>query len=189
MSQGPIRIACFGDSLTEGYGLAPNDALPSLLQKKLRDDGIEAVCLNFGVSGETSTDGLDRVEAVLAAKPHGVILEFGANDCFVGDPISTIQNSLSTLIETFTNQRIPTLLVGISSILQSDQDYKDLFDPIFPELAAHHNLLFLPDILACYHGNVSLTLLDGMHPNEQGVQAIANDLYPLLHTLIAQIKS
>lgn len=181
----PVRIACFGDSLTEGYGLEPEEALPSVLQEMLRDDGFESQCLNFGVSGDTSTDGLQRLNAVLEARPDIVVLEFGANDCFVGDSVATVNANLSAIITACQSHNIQTLLVGITAKLAANQSYAAEFDPLFKTLAAQHNIPLFPDILACYFSDPLLKLLDDLHPNAQGVRAMARELLPYVTPLIS----
>ncbi|QGY40927.1 arylesterase [Pseudodesulfovibrio cashew] len=187
MSSQPVRIACFGDSLTEGYGLHPDEALPVVLERLLRDDGIRVTCLNFGVSGDTAEDGLERLDSVLMAEPHCAVLEFGANDCFVGDPVPVVKANLTALISAFKQRDIPLLLVGITALTVMDDEYKAGFDPIFAELAEEHGVPLFPDILSCYFGDNALTLMDGMHPNEQGVEAIARELYPMVEKLVRSL--
>ena len=180
---GTIRIACFGDSLTEGYGLAREEALPAVLQRELHERGVDARCLNFGVSGDTSEDGLERLNAVLDAAPDRVVLAFGANDCFLDEPTEEVAARLSTLIEAFLSRNIPVLLVGVNAGLNPDQAYRARFEGIFPILAKRYGLALFPDLLAPYQGDPSLTLLDGMHPNEAGVGAMARALLPLAEEL------
>jgi acyl-CoA thioesterase-1 len=175
---GPVRIACFGDSLTEGYGLAPDEALPAVLERGLRDRGVDARCLNFGVSGDTSEDGLERLGAVLDAGPDRVILAFGANDCFLDEPVDAVAQRLSALIETFLGRDIPVLLAGVNAGLNPDGSYRASFEGIFPDLAGRYGLALFPDLLAPYQGDPSLTLLDGLHPNEAGVEAMGRALLP-----------
>lgn len=179
----PVRIACFGDSLTEGYGLAPDEALPVVLERLLAEQGIAARCLNFGVSGDTSGDGLARLDAVLDADPDAVIVEFGANDCFVGESVEDVTANLSTIIQPFKARDIPLLMVGISALTNLDDGYKARFDPLFATLAKQYAVPLFPDILSCYFGDMSLTLMDGMHPNAQGVEAIAQGLLPQVTAL------
>lgn len=188
MEEEAVRIACFGDSLTEGYGLAPDEALPVVLERILRDEGVAATCLNFGVSGETAEDGLRRIDDVLAAKPDGVILAFGANDCFMGDPVDFIRANLAAIIEAFQNRGIPLLLVGITALTVMDDAYKAAFDPIFESLAKQYAIPLFPDILSCYFGNSMYTLMDGMHPNELGVEAIARGLLPQVRDLVRAVS-
>lgn len=181
---GPVRIACFGDSLTEGYGLSPDEALPPVLERLLAERGYLTECLNFGVSGDTSGDGLRRIGHVLDSRPDCVILEFGANDCFVGDDITHIQANFDTLISELKNRDMPILLVGIAALPELGADYKATFDPLFKKLASKHDLPLYPDILASYYDNPALKLMDDTHPNSQGVEAIARDLLPHVVELI-----
>jgi acyl-CoA thioesterase-1 len=184
----PIRIACFGDSLTEGYGLRPDEALPAILEQMLREDKIRATFLNHGVSGDTSGDGLARIDAVTRAKPDAVIVEFGANDFFVGEPIKNIKRNLTTIIETLLDKNIPILLVGITAIPDFGPEYKTEFDLLFKELADKYSLSLFPDILSCYLGDPMMMLMDKMHPNEHGVVAIAQGLLPQVKELAAAAK-
>lgn len=184
MTDGPIRIACFGDSLTEGYGLAPDEALPVVLETMLRSEGVHAKCLNHGISGDTSEDGLERLNDVLDAAPNAVLVEFGANDFYTSEPIATVRANLSAIIETLLRKRLPILLIGISVPDGFDDEYKAEFDPLFKELADKYELPLFPDILSCYFGNNDMTLLDGMHPNALGVRAIAKGLLPQTQALI-----
>jgi len=184
MADRAVRIACFGDSLTEGYGLARDEALPVVLERHLRDEGIQAECLNFGVSGDTFEDGLERIVRVVAAKADAVILEFGANDCFTGDPVPVIKANASAVIEQLQARELPILLVGITARPEIGAFNKDEFDPIFEKLAATYGLPLFPDILSCYYPDPSLTLLDGLHPNAQGVEAMVRCLLPQVLELI-----
>lgn len=183
-----VRIACYGDSLTEGYGLDPDEALPAVLERDLRDRGIEARCLNFGISGDTTEDGLGRLNAVLDADPDGVVLAFGANDCFLDEPVDKVAARLSKLIATFRKRNVPVLLVGINAGLNPDGEYRARFEAVFPDLAERYGLALFPDILAPYQGNPSLTLLDGLHPNAAGVEAIGRALLPQVEDLARGLR-
>ena len=189
MEPRPVRIACFGDSLTEGYGLAPDEALPVALERRLRDEGIHADCLNFGVSGDTFDDGLLRINAVLQAEPDAVILEFGANDSFMADPTERIEATADTIVQTLRQKGLPVLLIGITALPDMGAEYKRAFDPIFPRLAEKYNQPLFPDILSSYFGDTSLSLLDGIHPNAQGVEAVVHDLLPLVRELIKTVQT
>jgi len=184
MKDRPVRIACFGDSLTEGYGIDPDDALPMVMERMLREEGYAARCLNHGISGETAEDGRRRLNSVLGDSPDAMVLEFGANDCFVSDPVNEINNNLSAIIEAFQARSTPILLVGISALTNFDGAYQESFNPIFRQLANKYALPLFPDILAPYFGKTELMLLDQMHPNEQGVAAIARGLLPQMIELV-----
>jgi acyl-CoA thioesterase-1 len=184
----PVRIAFFGDSLTEGYGLHPDQALPAVLERRLDENGVRARCLNFGVSGDTAADGLARIDAVLDARPDAAVVAFGANDCFLGEPAPLVRATLSRIIETLLGHSIPVLLVGITAVLAADDKYKDAFDPIFASLAEEYGLDLFPDILASYFGAPELTLLDGLHPSAAGVEAIGRDLLPQVRQLVLSAR-
>ncbi|MUM76985.1 arylesterase [Pseudodesulfovibrio sp. F-1] len=178
-----VRIACFGDSLTEGYGLHPEQALPAVLERLLCERGASVRCLNFGVSGDTASDGLARIRQVLDAKPDVAVLAFGANDCFMGEPVETVRSTLARIIETFLRHSVTVLLVGISATLAPDDAYRNDFDAIFASLAHQFGLDLFPDILAPYFGDPELTLLDGLHPSASGVEAMARALLPQVERL------
>lgn len=179
------RLAVFGDSLTEGYGLRKRDALPAVLEALLRESGTDVEALNFGVSGETAHDGLRRVDTVLAAEPDAVIIEFGANDFFIGDPVSQVRDTIASLIQAFVDKNIPVLLVGIKTTSDIPQSYRHEFDPIFQELATSFDVPLYPDILRPYFGKPMLTLMDGLHPNEEGVRSMASALLPQVKALLS----
>lgn len=154
----------------------------------LTDDGIEARCLNFGVSGDTSADGLARLDAVIDAHPDAAILEFGANDCFMDEPVADVTANLTTIIKTLQERNVPILLVGITALLNPDENYRSRFDALFAVLAEKYGLERFPDILAPYFGNNDLTLMDGMHPNAQGVEAIARAMLPQVADLARKVR-
>jgi acyl-CoA thioesterase-1 len=184
----PVRIACFGDSLTEGYGLQRDESLPAVLERMLDETGVPARCLNFGVSGDTAGDGLARIGTVLAATPDAAVVEFGANDCFLGEPVATVRANLAAIIEALLGQSIPVMLVGITAALNPEEGYKDAFDPLFESLAHHYSLPLFPDILSCYFGDSELMLMDGLHPSAPGVEAIARALLPQVAALARQAR-
>lgn len=184
-----MRIACFGDSLTEGYGVSSNASLPAVLQAMLADSGITARCLNFGVSGDTTFDGLRRLSTVLSTAPDGVILEFGANDAFMLNAPQAVRDNLDRLIEPFAARGVPVLLAGISALPELGRAYKNAFDPLFAEAADRFGLDLFPDIMAPYFKQPGLTLVDGLHPNEQGIKAIARAMLPQVRRLIGQAEN
>lgn len=183
-----IRLAFLGDSLFEGYALAPDEALPVVMQRQLRIDGYEVEALNFGVSGETAREGLLRLDHVIAADPHAVLLEFGANDFYMQEPPADVEGNLASILEILTKRNIPVLLVGIRALLGVvDRAYKDAFDPMYERLSKRFGVPLYPDILAPYYGNHLLSLMDGIHPNEQGVEAMACDMLPSVKALLEKL--
>lgn len=182
------QLAVFGDSLTEGYGLAREEALPSVMESLLRNERVPVQALNFGVSGDTSYDGLRRLNWVLNAEPDAVVIEFGANDFFTGEPVALVKKNIITLVRTFKDLGVPVLLVGIKTISDIPPEYRREFDPIYNEVSKALDIPLFPDILQPYFGNPSLTLMDGLHPNVEGVRAMAKALLPLVRKLLGNIE-
>ncbi|WP_147821189.1 GDSL-type esterase/lipase family protein [Salidesulfovibrio onnuriiensis] len=182
------KLAFFGDSLTEGYGLQKIHALPAVLEAMLSSEGIKVHALNFGVSGDTSHDGLLRLNHVLNAEPDAAVIEFGANDCFIGEPVELVRKNIATLVQAFMGKNIPVLLVGFACHSDIPAEYRQMFDPIFRELAESLGVPLFPNIIRPYLGNPMLKLMDGLHPNEDGVRAMAEALLPQVRELVESIR-
>ena len=192
-----VRLAALGDSLFAGFGLRPEEALPQVLEDLLRAGGLDVEVLNFGISGETAGDGLERLHRVLAAKPDGLLVEFGTNDFFLGLPPEEIESALEAILGRAEQAGLPCLLVGVRSLPVADPDYCQAFDLIHPRLAERHGVPLLPDILACFMAEKGaekgaeddLTLMDGLHPNAAGARKAAEALLPLALELAAKIET
>jgi acyl-CoA thioesterase-1 len=172
---GSFCIACFGDSLTEGFGLRASQALPSVLETLLRERGLDVRCHNFGVSGDTAGEGHQRLKKVLQAKPDLCIVAFGANDFF-----------LAASLEGLAACKIPALLAGVRCLAEFGEEYKREFDMIFPHLADRFGVALLPDLLALYLRDPMKVLIDQLHPNELGVRSMAEALVPLVEAELAK---
>jgi acyl-CoA thioesterase-1 len=166
-------IACFGDSLTAGYGLEPGQSFPDLLQRDLDAKGYRYRVENMGVSGETTQDGLARLSMVLAQKPALVILEFGANDGLRGQPAAHIQANLGQMIEAFQKAGSRVLLAGITLPPNYGMEYLRRFDAMYPALAAKYKVPLIPFLLVNVAGNNDLMQRDGLHPNAAGERTVA----------------
>jgi acyl-CoA thioesterase-1 len=178
LSAEPVRILAFGDSLTAGYGLAEQDALPTRLAEALNKMGRPVVMINGGVSGDTSADGVSRLDWSLADKPQIMILALGANDMLRGlDPKVTRAN-LDAIIRKAQAAGVEVVLAGMLSPPNLGTDYKAAFDAIYPELAKAHNLLFMPFLLQDVAQDSALNQADGIHPNGNGVAIIVRNLLP-----------
>src|SRR5579871_6019662 len=125
-------IACFGDSLTAGFGVDPGHSYPDLLQQELDRRGYHYHVVNLGESGDTTQDGLDRMSLVMADKPRITIVEFGANDGLRGQPVSNMENNLSQMIDTFQKAGIRVVLAGITLPPNYGPDYIRHFDAVYP---------------------------------------------------------
>lgn len=185
----PVTIVALGDSLTAGYQLPPADAFPVKLQAALRAKGIAVTVENAGVSGDTSSGGLERLDWAVGDGVDAVILELGANDALRGiDPAITRRN-LEAIIAKLKERNIPILLTGMIAPPNMGSTYGAAFNPIFPELAAKHGLIFDPFFLEGVAADRDLNLADGMHPNGRGVDVIVRRILPKVEELIAQVRS
>lgn len=182
----PLHIVAFGDSLSAGYGLRPKDAFPAQLQKQLKAAGHNVVVSNGAVSGDTTADGLQRLDWAVPDDTDAVILELGGNDALRGiDPKQTRAN-LEKIIAALKKRNIPVLLAGMMSPANWGDHYSDEFDAIFPELAKEHGLVFYPFFLEGVVFDPKLNLDDGMHPTGKGVAEIVKRIMPKVVELIGR---
>jgi len=184
----PIRILAFGTSLTQGYGLPPGTEFTIVLEKRLNQAGIAASVVNAGVSGDTSSDGLSRLDWSLADHPNAVILEMGSNDALRGiDPALTEKN-LSAMLGKLKAAHIPVLLLGMKAPRNWGADYARSFDSMYPKLAAQFGVLLYPFVLDGVALNPKLNQADGMHPNPTGVKIIVDRMFPYVQKLVSEAK-
>jgi acyl-CoA thioesterase-1 len=184
-----VRIVALGDSLTAGYQLPPGDAFPVKLQTALRARGHQVAVENAGVSGDTSTGGLERLDWAIGDGVDAVILELGANDALRGiDPAITRRN-LDEIIARLKARGIPVLLAGMLAPPNMGSAYGTAFNGVFPELAAKHGVLFHPFFLDGVAAVPGLNLGDGMHPNAKGVDVVVQGIMPKVEELIAQVRA
>ena len=185
----PLRIVALGDSLTAGLGLGAADAFPAKLERALRAKGYDVTIENAGVSGDTATGGLGRVDWSVPDGTDAVILELGANDALRAvDPKAT-RAALEKIIARLKERRIAVLLAGMLAPRNLGADYAKTFDPIYPELAATHGLVLYPFFLDGVTGDAALNQGDGLHPTAAGVDAIVSRILPKAEELIARVKA
>jgi acyl-CoA thioesterase I len=177
-------ILDFGDSLTAGYGLAPEQAFPARLEAALRREGIEARVVNGGVSGDTTAGGLARLEWALSDKPDLVILALGANDALRGIDPATVRGNLDKMIRKVEAVRAKVLLIGMLAPPNWGEEYKTAFDRVFPELAKIHDVPLYPFFLEGVAMKPEFNQPDGLHPNERGVAVLVERLAPIVARLI-----
>ena len=174
----PIRILAYGDSLTAGYGLTEQDTLPTRLAEALNKMGRPVTMINGGVSGDTTADGVTRLDWALADKPQIMILALGGNDMLRGlDPKITRAN-LDAIIQKTKAAGVEIVLAGMLAPPNLGTEYRAAFDAIYPELAKAHNLLFMPFLLQDVAQDSDLNQADGIHPNGNGVAIIVRNLLP-----------
>jgi acyl-CoA thioesterase-1 len=184
---GRPRIVCLGDSLTEGFGLATEQAWPDLLQKTLRSEGWpRAEVVNVGVSGSTSASAVSRLQWQLRSKPDIVILALGANDGLRGVAPAETKKNLATTIDLAQSNGITVLLAGMKMPPNYGGEYTREFEAIFTSLAAEKNVPLIPFLLEGVAADPDLNLPDGIHPNADGYAVIAKLVAQYLRPLLGK---
>lgn len=187
-STNPITVIAFGDSLTAGYGGPLEDSYPSLLEKELTLINKNIKIINMGVSGETTTAGLDRVDFVISQKPSIVLLGLGANDMLRASSPKIAKENLKTIIERFQKEGITIVLLGMKSTASNGKQYRDEFDAIYPSLAKSYNLTLVPFFLEGVVLNPALNNNDGIHPNKAGYEKIVKEnILPILLPILEDV--
>lgn len=174
----PVKLLAFGDSLTAGYGLSEADGFTAQLAAALEKMGRQVQVINGGVSGDTTSGGLARLDWALADQPQVILLELGGNDMLRGLPPQTTQDNLEQMIAKAQQAGVTILLVGMRAAPNLGTDYQSAFDALYPALAKQHGLLFYPFMLDGVAANPDLLQSDGIHPNPKGVAAIISRMMP-----------
>ena len=171
------KVLLFGDSLMSGFGLPEDDHLSVVLEKSLKFDGYEIQIFNGSISGDTSLDGLDRIEDELSDASYDlIIIGLGANDMLRRiNPDQTKQN-LEDIINIIMSNNIEIILAGMVASPTNGLSYKKKFDKIYPDLSKKFELELIPFLLKGVALNPSLNQADGIHPNEKGVLIISETL-------------
>jgi len=185
----PIQIVALGDSLTAGYGLPDKDGFVPRLQAALAAKGVAATVANAGVSGDTSSDGLARLDWSVPEGTQAVILELGANDMLRGIKPEVTRGALDKILQRLTARHIAVMLCGMRAAPNLGADYGQAFERIYPELAAKYGTLLYPFFLDGAAGDLKLTQQDGMHPNATGVGVIVERILPKILLLIDQVRT
>ncbi|GAB6193009.1 arylesterase [Desulfocastanea catecholica] len=171
-------IVAVGDSLTAGLGLDENESYPALLEEKLQAAGYRYRVVNGGVSGETSSGTLSRMEWILTLEPDIVILETGANDGLRGVDPQVAEKNLRQMLQILQEKEVVVVLAGMKMVWNMGPDYVAEFNRIYPKLAEDFDVVFLPFFLEGVAMQSQLNLGDGIHPNSQGHKKIAENIYP-----------
>jgi len=180
----PITILALGDSLTAGYGLEPQDAFPVKLEAALRAKGYDVTVINGGVSGDTASDGLARLDWSLTSDVKAVIVELGANDALRGLPPDQVETAIDGVLTALAARKLPALVAGMQAPPNMGPDYQQAFDGIYARLAAKYGALLYPFFLDGVAAQALLNQDDGMHPNPAGVDIIVSRILPSVEQLI-----
>jgi acyl-CoA thioesterase-1 len=184
----PIRLVALGDSLMAGYNLPQNAAVPAMLERALRAKGHNVEIANAGVSGDTATGGLDRLEWSVPDGTDGVIVELGANDMLRGlDPAIT-RRAIEGIVERLQARNIPVMLAGMFASRNLGADYVRRFDSLYRDIADKHGLVLYPFFLDGVVGDRALNLPDGLHPSAKGVEVIAERILPTVESFLSRIQ-
>jgi acyl-CoA thioesterase-1 len=177
-------IVCFGDSITAGYGVDPGKTYPDDLEAGLDNRGYRVHVVNAGISGNTTKDGVDRLQDVLALHPAIVIVEFGGNDGLRGIPLADTRRNLSTIVSTLLHAGAKVLIAGITLPPNYGPDYVKQFNQIFTEVAAENRVSVIPNIYLHVYAVPNAIQDDGIHPTAKGAQLVADEFVPLLKPLL-----
>ncbi len=176
----PLRIIALGDSLTAGFALPADAAFPAQLQRALRAKGYEVEIENAGVSGDTSSGALERLDWAIGGECDSAIVEIGANDMLRGtNPAMTRQN-IDAILARLRDRKIPVLLAGMRAAPNLGPEYGAKFDPIYAELAKKYDAPLYPFFLEGVAGHPDRQLPDGLHPNREGVATIVAGILPVV---------
>lgn len=182
-------IVALGDSLTAGFGVDLSESYPALLEEALQKNGYTYTVVNAGVSGETSSGTLARVEWILAQNPAVVIVETGANDGLRGIPVQLIEENLREIIALLQENNVEVLLVGMKMVMNLGPVYVSQFNELYPRLAKEMDIEFMPFFLEDVATKPQLNIDDGIHPNSAGYRVIVENMYPYVLNVIDSVNS
>lgn len=185
----PIKIVVLGDSLSAGFGLPVEDAFPARLAEALKGKGIAATIANAGVSGDTASGGLGRLDWSVPDGTDAVIVELGANDALRGLDPNLTKAALDAILRKLADRHIAVLLAGMRAPRNMGPDYARDFDAIYPALASTHPVVFYPFFLDGVAADPKLNQGDGMHPNAAGVDAIVARILPQVEELVTRARA
>ncbi|WP_246026427.1 arylesterase [Oleiharenicola lentus] len=179
-------VIFFGDSLTAGYGVDPDEAYPALIQKKIDEAGKTWRVVNAGLSGETSSGGLRRLDWILKQKVDIFVIELGGNDGLRGIPPATTRANLEAMIQRIRQRQpdVKVVIAGMQMPTNMGPEHTREFAAIFPEVARKTEAVLIPFLLEGVGGVASLNLPDGIHPTPQGHQIVAETVWTVLHPLL-----
>jgi acyl-CoA thioesterase I len=184
-----INLVGFGDSLMAGYQLAPNESYTAQLEAALKAKGQNVTITNAGVSGDTTSGGLSRIDWSVPDGTDGVILELGANDALRGIAPEQSEKNLNSMLSRLKERQIPVLLVGILAPPNMGGDYAEKFNPIYERLSKKYSAPLYPFFLDGVATVKGMQLEDGMHPNAKGVAVMVERSLPLVEAFLGEISS
>jgi len=173
-------IIALGDSLTAGQGVAEEEAYPAVLEEKLQQSGYNWQVINAGISGETSSGALTRIDWIIAQQPDIVILETGANDGMRGIPTWLIKDNINQAVQLLKEADVEVVLAGMQMLQNLGPDYTKQFGAVYPAVAEEQKIILIPFFLEQVAGTPSLNLPDFIHPTPAGHRIVAQTVYPFV---------
>jgi acyl-CoA thioesterase-1 len=185
-AQTPKTVVVLGDSIAAGYGVEPEQAYPALLQDKVNAAGMPFKIIDAGVSGDTTTDGLGRLDWLLKRKIDVLIVELGGNDGLRGIPVTTIRSNLQAIIDRAKGKypNIKIIIAGMRMPANLGQDYVDAYAKVFPEVATKNYATLVPFLLQGVGGDPALNQPDGIHPTPEGHKIVAENVWKVLKPIL-----
>ena len=181
----PVIVA-FGDSLSAGFGADPGQSYPDFVQKALDQRGYPYRVVNAGISGDTTTDGLERIHTVTGLQPAVAILEFGGNDGLRGLPVTTTRANLEQMIVALQKAGAKVVLAGMTLPPNYGPEYIRSFEAVYKDLAKQYHLPLIPFLLLGVGGNPALMQRDGIHPTGEGNRIVAKNVMQVLEPLLSR---
>jgi acyl-CoA thioesterase-1 len=184
-----VRIVVLGDSLTAGLGLPADEAFPAKLERALKAKGLAIEVINAGVSGDTASGGLARLDWSVPEGTDAVILELGANDMLRGIDPKLTRQALEEIVRRLSARGVPVLLVGMRAAANLGNDYRRAFEALYSDLAGRYDLVLYPFFLDGVAGEAGLNQSDGLHPTAAGVDAIVARILPKVEELVRRARN
>lgn len=182
-------IVAMGDSLTAGLGVDEAQAYPARLQARLTAEGYRYRVVNAGVSGETSSGALSRLDWVLTLAPDLIILETGANDGLRGIDPALVRKNIDAIVARLQAEGVAVILAGMKMVRNLGPDYTDAFEAAYPAVAASRNIPLIPFFLEGVAGNPALNQADGIHPTADGYAAVTDNIYPFIKEALDRLRA
>lgn len=179
-------ILFFGNSLSAGYGIEPEDSFPGLVAARIDSLDLEYRVINGGLSGETTASGLSRLDWFLEEKPSIFILELGGNDGLRGIDLAETKKNLKSIIQLVRSKYPETkiLLAGMQIPPNMGQEYTTNFQKLYPQVAEEEDVELIPFLLEGVAGEPDLNLPDGIHPTEEGHQIVFENIWPFIEKML-----
>jgi len=181
-------IVALGDSLSAGFGVELSESYPALLESKLKENGYPYRVINAGVSGETSSGTLARLEWILTQDPEIVIVETGANDGLRGVATGLLEDNLRQIVTTLQQRNVAVLIAGMQMVWNLGAEYVEEFNAIYPLIAEEKRVELMPFFLEDVATKNNLNQGDGIHPNAEGYKVIVDNIYPYVVRVIESVN-